>query len=128
PFVVGIWVFMLVFPAVEAAEQTVIQRVVPFEKQGRVFGLAMTFEAAAAPLTSFLIAPVAEFWIVPYIESAAGRDRWEWLLGDGAGRGIAFIFFWAGLVILAAAVAAFATRTYQVLVRSFAGLGAEPDS
>lgn len=126
-FIAGIWVFMLLMPAIEAAEQTVIQRVVPFEKQGRVFGLAMTFEAAAAPLTSFLIAPVAEFWIVPYIESAAGRDRWEWLLGDGAGRGIAFIFFWAGLVVLAAAVAAFATRTYRVLVGSFAGSGAEPD-
>lgn len=120
PFVVGIWLFMLVFPAVEAAEQTVIQRVVPFEKQGRVFGLAMTFEAAAAPITSFLIAPVAEFWVVPYIESGAGQGSWEWLLGDGQGRGIAFIFFWAGVVIVIAALAAFATRSYRTLVRSFA--------
>ena len=42
-FVGGIWVFMLMMPAIEAAEQTVIQRVVPFEKQGRVFRIAMTF-------------------------------------------------------------------------------------
>jgi len=119
PFVLGIWLFMLVFPAVEAAEQTVIQRVVPFEKQGRVFGLAMTFEAAAAPITSFLIAPIAEFWLVPYIDSGPGQVRWEWLIGDGEGRGIAFVFFWAGLLVAIAALAAFATRTYRTLVRSF---------
>ena len=36
------------------------------------------------------------------------------------GRGIAFIFFWAGVVIVIAALAAFATRSYRTLVRSFA--------
>lgn len=50
----GIWLFMALMPVIEAAEQTVIQRVVPFEKQGRVFGLAMTLEASAAPLVAFL--------------------------------------------------------------------------
>lgn len=127
PFVLGIWLFMLVFPAVEAAEQTVIQKVVPFEKQGRVFGLAMTFEAAAAPITSFLIAPAAEFWIVPYIDSDVGHARWSWLLGEGEGRGIAFVFFWAGIVIVVAALAAFGTRTYRTLVRSFAEAAPEAD-
>lgn len=119
-FIAGLWLFMLLMPAIEAAEQTVIQRVVPFEKQGRVFGLAMTFEASAAPITSFLIAPIAEFWVLPYIESEAGQQQWEWLLGDGQGRGIAFIFFWAGLVITVVSLLAFLTRTYRTLSRSYA--------
>ncbi len=33
-------VFMLLMPFAEAAEQTVLQRVVPYERQGRVFGFA----------------------------------------------------------------------------------------
>lgn len=125
-FIGGIWIFMLLMPAIEAAEQTVIQKVVPFEKQGRVFGIAMTFEAAATPITSFLIAPIAEFWLVPYIENGAGQERWAWLLGEGEGRGIAFVFFWAGLLVLLAALAAFGTKTYRTLVRSFRAAGSGP--
>lgn len=115
----GLWVFMLLMPAVEAAEQTVIQKVVPYEKQGRVFGLAMTFEAAAAPITSFLVAPIAEFWIVPYADSPAGQERWGWLLGEGDTRGIALIFFWVGLAMTLFAALAFLTRSYRTLSKSY---------
>jgi len=69
----GIWIYMMLIPAVEAAEQTVIQKVVPFRTQGRVFGFAAAFESAAAPVTAFLIAPIAEFAIIPYMESDSGR-------------------------------------------------------
>lgn len=121
-FIAGIWVFMALMPAVEAAEQTVIQRVVPFEKQGRVFGLAMTFEAAAAPITSLLIAPIAEFWIVPYMREPAGAADWGWLLGGGQSRGIALIFVWAGVAMVLLGLGAFLTRSYRVLSRSYAAV------
>lgn len=68
-YIVGVWVFMAMIPAVEAAEQTVIQRVVPYEKQGRVFGFANTFEASAAPVAALLIAPIAELWIIPLLRT-----------------------------------------------------------
>ncbi|RGE22513.1 MFS transporter [Leucobacter sp. wl10] len=119
-FIGGIWLFMAMMPAVEAAEQTVIQRVVPYEKQGRVFGLAMTFEAAAAPITSFLIAPIAEFWVVPYMAGPPGADTWGWLLGEGQSRGIALIFLWSGIAMMLLAVGAMLTRSYRRLSRSFA--------
>ncbi|MEV8337988.1 MFS transporter [Leucobacter sp. NPDC077196] len=119
-FITGIWLFMAMMPAVEAAEQTVIQKVVPYGKQGRVFGLAMTFEAAAAPITSLLIAPIAEFWIVPYMEEPAGAARWGWLLGEGESRGIALIFVWAGAAMVLVAAGAFLTRSYRILSRSYA--------
>lgn len=118
-FVVGIWVFMLMMPAIEAAEQTVIQRVVPYEKQGRVFGLAMTFEAAAAPITSFLVAPLAEFWVVPYMRTGPGEQDWEWLLGEGESRGIALIFVGAGTITTVLALLALLTPTYRTLVHSY---------
>ena len=109
----GIWLYMTLIPAVEASEQTVIQKVVPFQTQGRVFGFAAAFESAAAPVTAFLIAPIAEFAIIPYMESDAGRSTFGWLLGDGEARGIALVFLVAGIVMVLAAVAAFFTRSYR---------------
>ena len=47
---------MVLMPFAEAAEQTVLQRVVPYERQGRVFGFAQSVEQSAAPLTAFLMA------------------------------------------------------------------------
>jgi DHA3 family multidrug efflux protein-like MFS transporter len=110
---VGIWLYMLLIPAVEAAEQTVIQKVVPFRTQGRVFGFAQAFESAAAPVTAFLIAPIAEFLIIPFMASAEGQQTWGWLLGDGDSRGIALVFFFGGLIMVAVALLAFLTRSYR---------------
>lgn len=117
----GILLYMCLIPAVEAAEQTVIQKVVPFQTQGRVFGFAQAFESAAAPITAFLIAPIAEFLIIPYVNSQAGQDAWGWLLGDGEARGIALVFLIAGVVMIAAAIAAFFTRSYRRISELYAG-------
>ena len=118
-YAAGIWLYMLLIPAVEAAEQTVIQKVVPFQRQGRVFGLAQTFEAAAAPITAFMIAPIAEFWVIPYLESDGGQATWGWLVGEGDARGIALIFFFSGLALVALALLAFTTRSYRLLSKQF---------
>ena len=109
----GIWLYMVLIPAVEASEQTVIQKVVPFGTQGRVFGFAAAFESAAAPVTAFLIAPIAEFIIIPYMNTDAGRSGFGGLLGDGEARGIALVFLIAGAVMVLAAIAAFFTRSYR---------------
>ncbi len=121
----GLWGFFLMLPVIEAAEQTVIQRVVPFRQQGRVFGFAMTFEAASAPITAFLIAPIAEFWVIPYMRTDAGADRWGWLLGEGDVRGIALVFLWTGIVSIVLALAAFGTRAYRMLSAQYLEVAAK---
>jgi DHA3 family multidrug efflux protein-like MFS transporter len=119
-YAVGIWVYMMLIPAVEAAEQTVIQKVVPYKTQGRVFGFAMTFEAAAAPITAFMIAPLAEFWIIPYMASEPGKQGWGWLLGEGNARGIALVFLVSGIASIFLGLAALATRSYRRLSVAYA--------
>jgi DHA3 family multidrug efflux protein-like MFS transporter len=114
-YAAGIWLYMVLIPVVEAAEQTVIQRVVPYKRQGRVFGFAQAFEASAAPITAFLIAPIAEFGIIPYMKTDIGQGQFGWLLGDGEARGIALVFFVAGLIMVAAALLAFTTKSYRRL-------------
>ncbi len=111
--VVGIWFYMLLVPAIEAAEQTIIQRVVPLERQGRVFGFAGAFEAAAAPITAFLIAPIAEAWIIPFARGERGARILEPLLGAGDARGIALVFLAAGCIMVIAATAALFTPVYR---------------
>lgn len=114
-YAVGIFIYMLLFPVVEAAEQTIIQRVVPFKRQGRVFGFAQSIESAASPITAFLIGPIAEFIVIPFMRSAEGAARFGWLVGAGEARGIALIFFFAGLIGAIFAVIAFWTKSYQRL-------------
>ncbi len=119
-YVLGMWVYMALVPPVEAAEQTVIQKVVPFARQGRVFGTAAAMEAAAAPITAFLIAPIAEFLVIPYMDSPQGQRQWGWLLGEGEARGIALICLFAGLIMVVAAILAFFTRSYRTLTELYA--------
>ncbi|MDB5181191.1 MAG: transporter [Candidatus Saccharibacteria bacterium] len=114
-YVVGIFLYMCLIPIIEATEQTIIQRVVPLKRQGRVFGFAQSFEAAASPITAILIGPIAQFWVIPYMNCADGQAQLGWLLGTGDARGIALLFFIGGAIMLIAVLLAFKTRSYKVL-------------
>lgn len=127
-FIVGMWLYMLIVPVIEATEQTVIQRVVPFKRQGRVFGFAQAFEASAAPVAAFLIAPIAEFGIIPFMNSSAGQQAFGWLLGTGEARGIALAFLIAGVIMALAAFAAMLTKSYRILTDSYASQVAKDDA
>jgi DHA3 family multidrug efflux protein-like MFS transporter len=119
-YAVGILVFMCLMPIAEAAEQTIVQRVVPFEKQGRVFGFAASVESAAAPVSSFLVGPLAQFWLIPYMNSEAGQNSLGWLLGPGEARGIALAFVGASLVLLIVVLLAFVSKPYRALSAAYA--------
>lgn len=119
-YIVGIWLYMCLIPVIEATEQTIIQRVVPLKKQGRVFGFAQSIEASAAPITALLIGPLAEFIVIPFVQSPAGVEATSWLLGTGDARGMALILFIAGAIMLVAACLAFTTKSYRILSKFYA--------
>jgi DHA3 family multidrug efflux protein-like MFS transporter len=119
-YVLGIFVFMAIIPAAEASEQTILQRVVPYRTQGRVFGFAQSVELAASPISAFLIGPIAEFALIPYMESPEGRETWRWLLGDGDARGIALVFLGAGAIMFVAVLVALASAPYRRLSAAYA--------
>ncbi len=119
-YVVGIFVFMAVVPMAEAAEQTILQRVVPFATQGRVFGFAQSIEAAASPISAFLIGPIAQFGLIPFMHSEAGRERFGSLLGDGQARGIALVFLLAGAIMTVTVLLAMVSRPYRQLSAAYA--------
>ncbi len=112
---IGTFVWLLLIPIIEAAEQTVLQRAIPFERQGRVFGFAQLVENAASPITALMIGPLAQGVVMPTMTDGAGADAiGEWF-GTGPERGIALIFTVSGLIGIAVTLIARASRSYRRL-------------
>jgi DHA3 family multidrug efflux protein-like MFS transporter len=120
---IGFFLFTAMVPRAEAAEQTIIQRLVPFAEQGRVFGFAQSLETAASPVTSFLIGPLAQLWVIPSMTDGAGADTIGSWFGTGPDRGMALIFIVAGIIGLAATVLALRSRPYHRLSATYADAG-----
>lgn len=125
---IGCVIWMFFGPFAEAAEQTTLQRVVPFERQGRVFGFAQSVEQAAAPLTAFLIGPLTQFLAIAFITTGAGARAIGGWFGTGADRGMALVFCLTGALGVALTLAAFASRAYRQLSDAYAAAPAEPAS
>lgn len=111
----GMFIYMSTFPFIEATEQTVIQKVVPYERQGRVFGFAQSVEQAASPLMAFCIAPLTQFLVIPFMTTGSGALMiGEWF-GTGADRGIALVFTIAGVIGILVTILAFNSPQYRML-------------
>jgi DHA3 family multidrug efflux protein-like MFS transporter len=128
PLVIGFFLYLALIPVAEASEQTIIQRVVPYKEQGRVFGFAQTTETAASPVTAFLIGPVAQAWVIPFMTDGGGADAIGGWFGTGPERGMALVFIAAGFIGLAATIAALNSRAYRNLSRSYAARGSRPEA
>jgi DHA3 family multidrug efflux protein-like MFS transporter len=111
----GCFIWMFLGPFAEATEHTTLQKVVPLERQGRVFGFAQSVEQAASPLTAFLFAPLTQFVFIPLMTDGAGADLIGDWFGRGPARGIALVFTLAGIVGLIATILAFNSRYYRQL-------------
>lgn len=123
---VGMIVWLGLIPVIEAAEQTILQRAIPFERQGRVFGFAQLVENAASPLTAFLMAPLAESVFMPLMTDGWGAEVIGGWFGTGPARGIALMFSLAGVLGVAVTALAWASRSYRRLSEVSAPSGAEP--
>lgn len=124
----GCFIWMLLGPYAEAAEHTTLQKVVPLERQGRVFGFAQSVELAASPLTAFLIGPMTQFIFIPFMsEGGAGAQAIGSWFGTGQARGIALVFILAGIVGLIMTIIAFNSKYYRQLSAAYAK-GAEEEA
>lgn len=116
---IGMFVWLCLIPVVESAEQTILQKVVPPERQGRVFGFAQSVEQAASPVTAFLIGPVAQLIFIPFMTTGAGVDLLGWWFGTGTDRGLALLFTVAGLIGLAVTLVAMRSVAYRLLSENY---------
>lgn len=116
---IGCYIYMALMPFIEAAEQTVLQKIVPAERQGRVFGFAQSVETAAAPLTAFLIGPIAQFWAIPFMTDGAGAQLIGSWFGTGANRGMALLLTISGIIGLVVTLLALSSKYYRRLSKTY---------
>ncbi|MBI3153302.1 MAG: MFS transporter [Chloroflexi bacterium] len=112
---VGMFIYISVVPFIEAAEHTIIQKVVPLERQGRVFGFAQSVEMSASPLTTFMIGPITELFFIPFMTTGLGVELIGGWFGTGADRGIALVFTLTGIIGLIVTLIAMKTKYYRLL-------------
>lgn len=112
---VGMLIYFSVVPFIEAAEQTILQKVVPHERQGRVFGFAQSVEQSAAPLTTLMIGPIAENFFIPFMTTGAGVGLIGGWFGTGTDRGIALVFTVTGIIGLILTIIAMNSKYYKLL-------------
>ena len=123
---VGMFIYISVVPFIEAAEHTIIQKVVPLERQGRVFGFAQSVEMSASPLTTFLIGPVTELFFIPFMTTGMGVGLIGGWFGTGADRGIALVFTVTGIIGLIVTLIAMRTKYYHLLSKRYTTEGVNP--
>jgi DHA3 family multidrug efflux protein-like MFS transporter len=123
---VGMFVWLFLFPFIEAIEQTIFQKVVPPERLGRVFGFAHSVEQSASPITAFLIGPIAQFIFIPFMTTGRGADLIGHWYGTGTGRGIALVFTTAGLIGLVVTTIARRSKAYHLLSERYGSPADEP--
>lgn len=116
----GLFAWMLMGPYAEAAEHTTLQKVVPPHRQGRVFGFAQSIEQGASPVTAFLIGPLTQFTVIPFMTDGAGAAGIGSWFGTGSARGIALVFCVTGLCGLLVTALAFGSRPYRDLSLAYA--------
>jgi DHA3 family multidrug efflux protein-like MFS transporter len=115
----GLFVFLCLIPAIEASEQTILQKVIVPERQGRVFGFAQSVEQATSPITAFLIGPIAEWLFIPFMTTGAGVALLGPWFGTGTDRGIALLFTVAGLIGLLVTLLSMRSYSYRALSKQY---------
>jgi len=124
---IGMFVWLCLAPIVEAAEQTILQKVVPAERQGRVFGFAQSVEQAATPVTALLMGPIAELIFIPFMTTGAGVELIGGWFGVGKDRGLALVFTISGAAGLVMTLLAMRSSAYRLLSEQYRSSAATPD-
>lgn len=116
---VGMFIYLCLIPVVEAAEQTILQKLITPERQGRVFGFAQSIEQAASPITAFMIGPIAQLIFIPFMTTGAGAELIGSWFGTGKDRGLALLFTVTGLIGLIITIIAMKSKAYDTLLENY---------
>ena len=77
--------------------------------------------SSAAPLTSFIVGPLTQFVVIPFMSTGGGARAIGSWYGTGPERGMAVMFTLAGVLGVVAALLALNSRSYKNLSASYRG-------
>lgn len=116
---IGLFFFMMLNPYAEASEQTILQKIVPFNRQWRVFWFAQSIEQTASPVTAFFIWPITELFVIPFMASQTWEQIFWWWFWTTDARWIALVFSIVGLIGLIITLLAFLSKPYKNLSKIY---------
>jgi len=107
----GMFIMLFFIPLASGTSQSVFQRKIAPEVQGRVFAIRGMISQAAMPLAFLSAGPLADLLFEPLMRpgGALASTFVAGLLGAGPGRGIGLIFVLAGLLLVAVSGLAYAS-------------------
>lgn len=76
-------------------------------------------ENIASPLTAFLIGPLTQFLVIPWLASPMGNEIFGGWWGTTPDRAMAIIFTIAGIVGVLVTIIAFGTKSYKNLTERY---------
>lgn len=104
---IGAFGVLGVFPIIAACSQTLWQRKVPVEKQGRVFAVRVMVSQSTMPIAALLSGPLVDGVFEPLMaKDGALANTVGRLLGVGQGRGAALLFVVLALITVLAVLVA----------------------
>lgn len=118
-FLAGIFLWMIIGPVAEAAESTILQKVIPLERHGRTIGFAQTIEQMASPLTALLIGPLTYFVFIPFMTTGLGAATIGPWFGTGEVRAMALVFTLTGFIGLIASFIMMRSRAAKNITREY---------
>ena len=76
-------------------------------------------ENIASPLTAFLIGPLTQFLVIPWLASPVGNEIFGGWWGTTPDRAMAIIFTIAGIIGAIVTLYGFVTKSYKNLSNNF---------
>jgi uncharacterized repeat protein (TIGR01451 family) len=93
----GFLSFFLI-PIINGSNQAIWQAKVAPDVQGRVFSIRRLIAWFVSPLAALIAGPLVDLLLEPaMVEGGTLADAWGWLVGIGAGAGMALLFVIGGL-------------------------------
>lgn len=78
-------------------------------------------ENIASPLTAFLVGPLTQFLVMPWVAGGGMNTLvWNWW-GTSPDRAMAVVFVGAGMLGIMMTIFAFGSRSYRALSKSYLG-------
>lgn len=114
--IVATFCFFFSLPIINSSVQTIFQKKVVFELQGRVFSIKNTFTDSSIPIASLIAGPLADKVFEPlmsangFLAGSIGQ-----IIGVGIGRGIGLLFIVVGVLTLLVTIIAYQYRHLRLV-------------
>jgi MFS family permease len=123
---IGAFGVFAIMPFIAGSAQTLWQRTVPLELQGRVFAFRVMLEQAVLTVASVIAGPLSDWVFEPLmVPGGALAGVLGPLIGVGKGRGVALLIAVLGIAVIAASSFA---RLYRPLIALDGAPGGAPET